>query len=458
MNKKLIKSIGLISSAICGIGAISTSVSSCGWLKFKLEVSCKSSNSIVAVVNETGSLNTKYTFDCNFERSELNNMKFKIVENYENHFSIDDHGQINWNAINHITRDVVNIAVEAYIPGVAESNIIPFSVTVVPKAPETIDINYAGSYVFNDKVGNLGENENCLAYKIGPDGAGKNIGRWKLEQVEGSLDITNVISIESLTGQRAKISWKNTQVGTYKFRAVTYVNGYYVECKSEVFTLNVDYQNPTDIEINDGQTSLSGVAGIDGISSTPFSAKILPETADQSSKINWSLIEDKYSELPIKNVLNIDENGLVSWTKPQYGKYSFYACANIDGTSIMKYSDLITLDVEKHKSEFNVSFNNGKTIYGDELQDLELSNTMWDINFLDNQGDWNKISPENVQYELIYNSPFFSSISIDESGNIFCHYPCTAYANPFIQVRLTYIDPTSNESYSQDCYIFCEIF
>ena len=130
---------------------------------------------------------------------------------------------------------------------------------------------------------------------VQPDGFTDPNVTWSIKTSEGSQELSG-LTIDPNTGI---LTWDGTgDPGTYKFKVVATSNGtqstgaHYVKETSE-FVVNVVYDKPTSITINDGPTVAGqGGKGRWGKSNNPYTAVV--ETKEHVAQdVNWTLVDFK---------------------------------------------------------------------------------------------------------------------------------------------------------------------
>ena len=148
---------------------------------------------------------------------------------------------------------------------------------------------------------------------VQPDGFVDPNVTWSIKTSEGSQELSG-LTIDPNTGI---LTWDGTgDPGTYKFKVVATSNGtqstgaHYVKETSE-FVVNVVYDKPTSITINDGPTVAGqGGKGRWGKSNNPYTAVV--ETKEHVAQdVNWSLVDFKKDAAaePVPTWLHISQGG-----------------------------------------------------------------------------------------------------------------------------------------------------
>ena len=148
---------------------------------------------------------------------------------------------------------------------------------------------------------------------VQPDGFADPNVIWSIKTSEGSQELSG-LTIDPNTGI---LTWDGTgDPGTYKFKVVATSNGtqstgaHYVKETSE-FVVNVVYDKPTSITINDGPTVAGqGGKGRWGKSNNPYTAVV--ETKEHVAQdVNWSLVDFKKDAAaePVPTWLHISQGG-----------------------------------------------------------------------------------------------------------------------------------------------------
>ena len=148
---------------------------------------------------------------------------------------------------------------------------------------------------------------------VQPDGFADPNVTWSIKTSEGSQELSG-LTIDPNTGI---LTWDGTgDPGTYKFKVVATSNGtqstgaHYVKETSE-FIVNVVYDKPTSITINDGPTVAGqGGKGRWGKSNNPYTAVV--ETKEHVAQdVNWSLVDFKKDAAaePVPTWLHISQGG-----------------------------------------------------------------------------------------------------------------------------------------------------
>ena len=148
---------------------------------------------------------------------------------------------------------------------------------------------------------------------VQPDGFADPNVTWSIKTSEGSQELSG-LTIDPNTGI---LTWDGTgEPGTYKFKVVATSNGtqstgaHYVKETSE-FVVNVVYDKPTSITINDGPTVAGqGGKGRWGKSNNHYTAVV--ETKEHVAQdVNWSLVDFKKDAAaePVPTWLHISQGG-----------------------------------------------------------------------------------------------------------------------------------------------------